>query len=32
MNTELILSKIIHKVEYAEVLLEADKLTNLDRK
>ena len=32
MNTEAILSKIIHKVEFAQVLLEADKLSNLDRK
>ena len=32
MDTELILSRIIHKVEFAQVLLACDKLSNLDSK
>ena len=32
MDTELILSRIINKVEFAQVLLEYDKFRNLDSK
>jgi len=30
MDTELILNRIIKKVEYAQILLESDKVSNLD--
>ena len=32
MDTEIILGKIVRNVEFAQVLLESDKLTNLDSK